>query len=197
MTRWIIYNYKKHFKGKCLDLGSKDTNFALMPEGSIGINLDNMYPHVMVHDLNTNKLPFGSKTFDFILFSHTIEHLDDVTLALGEFHRILKKGGRVIIKEFPYVSGISRYEDITHKHCCSWKTFHKFVLGDKMSGYNTQYYTGGFAFNKIKQKIVFGRMLFWNVIIEPLVNTFPILYENLPLMKAMFPAIQMDVEFIK
>ena len=162
------------------------------------VNCDHYYDDVdMKFDLNKFPYPFKDDSVDEIFMQAVLEHLDDIVSVLGECFRILKMDGKLIIKEFPYVSGISRYEDITHKHCCSWKTFHKFVLDDKLSGYNTQYYTGGFAFSKIKQKIVFGRMLFWNIVIEPLANRFPILYENLPLMKSMFPAIQMDIEFIK
>lgn len=42
-------------------------------------------------------LPFLSNTFDLIVSFETIEHVDDPIEMLNEFHRVLKKRGRLII----------------------------------------------------------------------------------------------------
>lgn len=42
-------------------------------------------------------LPFGDSSFDTVLFSEVIEHLDTPEKALCEIFRVLRPGGRVII----------------------------------------------------------------------------------------------------
>jgi SAM-dependent methyltransferase len=44
-------------------------------------------------------LPFGAETLDAVWSSHCVEHLhaNDVALALGEFRRVLRPGGLVLI----------------------------------------------------------------------------------------------------
>ncbi|MBT1072569.1 class I SAM-dependent methyltransferase [Pelotalea chapellei] len=42
-------------------------------------------------------LPFADASFDTVLFSEVIEHLDDPERALAEIFRVLRPGGRVII----------------------------------------------------------------------------------------------------
>lgn len=43
------------------------------------------------------ELPFPDNSVDCILFSEVIEHLEHPELALREFHRVVRPGGRVII----------------------------------------------------------------------------------------------------
>jgi predicted SAM-dependent methyltransferase len=52
-------------------------------------------PHVIadMSDLSA----FGSNSFDYIVASHVIEHLSDPINAIVESHRILKKGGRLLL----------------------------------------------------------------------------------------------------
>ena len=45
-------------------------------------------------------------------------------------------------------------------------------------------------------KLVFGKRLsFWNILLEPLFNLFPNVYEQSPL--RMFPALQVEARLIK
>ena len=46
-------------------------------------------------------LPFPSETFDNIILSEVLEHLDDPPAALKEIFRVLKKGGRFLVS-VPY-----------------------------------------------------------------------------------------------
>ena len=46
-------------------------------------------------------LPFPSNTFDNIILSEVLEHLDDPPAALKEIFRVLKKGGRFLVS-VPY-----------------------------------------------------------------------------------------------
>lgn len=40
---------------------------------------------------------YQDQTFDFVLFSHVLEHVSDDRKALREVHRVIKSGGRAII----------------------------------------------------------------------------------------------------
>jgi len=42
-------------------------------------------------------LPFAEASFDTVLFSEVIEHLDEPERALGEIARVLRPGGRIIV----------------------------------------------------------------------------------------------------
>lgn len=42
-------------------------------------------------------LPFSDKSYDLITTLDLIEHLDSGWQGLGEFYRILKKGGKILI----------------------------------------------------------------------------------------------------
>jgi predicted SAM-dependent methyltransferase len=40
-----------------------------------------------------DQLPFGKEALDFVVASHNLEHYDDIQKTLGEWKRVLKKGG--------------------------------------------------------------------------------------------------------
>lgn len=49
-------------------------------------------------NIETQKLPFKSETFDYVLMSEVIEHLiKDIHLPIQESKRVLKKGGKFLI----------------------------------------------------------------------------------------------------
>lgn len=54
-------------------------------------------------DLNRNRLPFDDSSVDLVFTNHTLEHLDEYLYALGEIHRVLKHGGRLLVG-VPYVT---------------------------------------------------------------------------------------------
>ncbi len=55
---------------------------------------------------DAEKLPFKNSTFDKIICSEVLEHVDDDAKAIREMHRVLKAGGKVIItvpqKKYPF-----------------------------------------------------------------------------------------------
>lgn len=129
--RHIVKHYKQHFKGKCLDIGTKEGEcLKLMPKGSVGIDIikptDLEGYTTLQHDLNTNRLPFKDNEFDFILFSHVIEHINSPSLLLKECYRVLKPKGRMIIAAPQFVPwNRGNYIKYEHGHKYFWtpKTF--------------------------------------------------------------------------
>ena len=47
--------------------------------------------------MDATKLDFPDESFDKIYSTHTIEHIPDLTKALKEMARVLKKGGRLLL----------------------------------------------------------------------------------------------------
>lgn len=76
-------------------------------------------------NLNSHKFPFENETFDFILCSHTIEHIHNLDFFVSELSRVLKTGGnawiltpnRPVDKTNPY--------DVNMKEFHEWKQFFK------------------------------------------------------------------------
>ncbi len=50
-------------------------------------------------------IPFVSGSFDFVSMGYALRHLPDLHTAFGEFHRVLKPGGRVCILEISRPAG--------------------------------------------------------------------------------------------
>ena len=44
-------------------------------------------------------LPFGDEQFDFLTMGYAMRHLADLDAAFGEWHRVLRPGGKVVILE--------------------------------------------------------------------------------------------------
>ncbi len=57
-----------------------------------------------VHIGDTLKLPFRDETFDRIICSEVMEHVDDDNMACSELVRVLKKGGRIAITVPTFIS---------------------------------------------------------------------------------------------
>lgn len=76
------------------------------------INLDRArLPGVdVVHDLSSFPYPFEDQEFDLIEADHVLEHLPEVFPVMREIHRILKKGGRLILRTPHFSRGFSQPE---------------------------------------------------------------------------------------
>ncbi|MGL3826993.1 class I SAM-dependent methyltransferase [Candidatus Pelagibacter communis] len=55
-------------------------------------DLSNFYKDKKFIKLNDKKLPFRDKEFDFVIASHVIEHVEDVTFFIKELERISSTG---------------------------------------------------------------------------------------------------------
>ncbi|OGW79512.1 MAG: hypothetical protein A3G33_06865 [Omnitrophica bacterium RIFCSPLOWO2_12_FULL_44_17] len=84
---------------------------------------------------SAENLPFHKNTFDSLICLGSLEHFYDISIALGEFHRVVKPDGRIIImvpNSFWYKDILSVWQtgDIGERNqtyeffatCTQWKT---------------------------------------------------------------------------
>lgn len=160
------------------------------------VNLDRCkLPGVdVVHDLDRFPYPFPDEHFDVIYASHVLEHVIDLIAVMKELHRILRDGGRLIIR-VPHFTSKDAFSDPTHRHVFTVHTFRYFNKG------HARAYYFDFSFSRIEKcviKFVKRPAYFWNYVLEPLVNLSlraQNFYEGTPL--RIFPAHEIYVELVK
>lgn len=91
---------------KKLNLGAGEDK----KEGYINVDWNELAKPDVKHDLNKLPYPFDDSTFDEIFTSHILEHLDKPFLIMKEFHRLLKPGGKLILKVPHFSRGLSMPE---------------------------------------------------------------------------------------
>ncbi len=89
-------------------------------------------------------LPFKDESFDSISATHVLEHIQKIVQVMNEIWRVLKFGGKFIIRVplFPTIGSVS---DPTHVRFFIPATFDYFIQPGKLTGLN---YT--FSMNMIR-----------------------------------------------
>jgi len=67
-------------------------------------------------------LPFKDHSVDFVLASHVLEHVHDLRALKKELHRVMKKGG-VLVVVVPYYLSPDAWGDDTHCRAFSKQSF--------------------------------------------------------------------------
>ena len=138
-------------------------------------------------DLNVIPWPLADNSVDEIRMHDVLEHLDDVCGVMREIQRVLKPGcfANILV---PHWNSNGPTFDPTHKHSFGYTTFEYFC-----EGYRPEFhYYFDFSFKKLKRHIHFsGGLQFWNLLVEPFVNSMPLVYETTPL--KMFPSEGIEV----
>ena len=129
------------------------------------MDLSEHYKEKTFVKITEKKLPFKDKEFDFIIASHVIEHVDDISYFLNELTRIGKKG---------YIEVPTRLEDnlvFENKKAHLWHLVfddvkNKIIFSDKI-----QYFEPIFSIGTIKKFNEYFREslvieLFWDGTIE-------------------------------
>lgn len=127
----------------------------------------------VVHDLNKFPYPFNDNHADVIYLSHVLEHLDEPIKVLNELHRILSKGGLLLIN-VPHYAGNANWVDITHKRAFAYGTLMTLCDEEHCGIYGLK------RFKKVKARFGFWRCWYypWNFVVEPLANLKPIYFEH-------------------
>lgn len=94
---------------KKLNLGAGGTR----KEGYVNVDWLSALKPDIEHDLNVFPYPFEDNEFDHIEAYHVLEHLDRPFQVMKEIHRILKPGGKLIIKVPHFSRGFTHAE---HSH---------------------------------------------------------------------------------
>ncbi|MDO8520960.1 MAG: methyltransferase domain-containing protein [bacterium] len=82
-------------------------------EGYINVDwLPSLSPDI-VHNLNVFPYPFAESSVDLVLASHVMEHLGRPFEVMKEVHRILRPGGKLILKVPHFSRGFTHAE---HAH---------------------------------------------------------------------------------
>lgn len=116
------------------------------------------YKNLDKRELNLDKFPypFANRSKEEIILRNVLEHLKEPDRVMEEIKRILKKGGRVIIR-VPHFSSIHAWGNLQHKRPFSIRSF-------DLKG-----------FEIIRFKIEMPRIRFF---MKPIVGLFPVFYEK-------------------
>lgn len=83
-------HYIDKYKGH--DIMAIDTSTAILNKAKTHIS-----SHIDLQLMDAQELKFKDNTFDYIILSHTLSVVDNSERVLSECHRVLKRGGRLII----------------------------------------------------------------------------------------------------
>jgi len=112
-----------------LDIGCGRRKFP----GAIGMD---MYPGQavdLVHNLDSIPWPIRDESFDLVIASHILEHVQDFGGVLLETHRILRPEGTLIVR-CPHFSSRDSYRNPTHVRHLSYEAIAEMLVqeGDTM-----------------------------------------------------------------
>ncbi len=68
---------------------------------TLGANAQRLGLEVKTARADAESLPFASESFDLVLGHAVLHHLPDLRRAFGEFHRVLRPGGRIVFAGEP------------------------------------------------------------------------------------------------
>lgn len=150
----------------------------------------------IVHNLNQTPYPFEDDYFDEIYASHVLEHLDgDWFKIIKELYRIMKRGGRLLIKVPHFTSATAFIEN--HRRFFRYRSFETFEDQKTLKALDQIDY---YKFKIVSRKIIFNKWpLFYNYPIELFSNinkTAAIIYEN-TFLRSLFPAEELVFELKK
>lgn len=159
-------------KIKVLELGAGIEHYEGKPNEEV-THLDCLkLPHIeIVHDLDKYPWPFKDNTFDIVICSHLLEHLQNLIKAMQEIKRVCKNKAVIKIRVPHFSCGVS-YRDPSHKRLFSYFTFDYFT--------DYSFYTQ-IKFKIRKRSFNFTRtqFTFLNPLINPIINLSPEIYERL------------------
>lgn len=107
----------ERLEGSIIDLGGHgNSEYVKYLQGDFKRTTANLSPDADIHSDFEKLLPMQSSSYDGALLINVLEHIFEYRQLLGETHRILKPGGRVIIIVpflFPYHASPQDYHRYT------------------------------------------------------------------------------------
>jgi len=166
---------------KTLDVGCGNNKTP----GAIGIDSNPGTQADIFHDLNVFPWPLEDNTFDRVICSHIVEHVQDLVRFMEEVHRLGKPGARVEIVT-PHFSSRFSFTDPTHVRHLGLRSFDYFVARRNLThtlttrAFETQYAVPDFylqpLFRVARMHLRLARP-FRLTGIQWLANRFPDFYE--------------------
>ncbi len=108
--------------------GAEVTGFDISPRMvELAISRNNGQGTFFVHDFSTPLTTLGDASFDVVLCALALHYLEDWTLTIREFNRVLKPGGCLVIStehsffEYNFFES-KKYFEVEHVKC-TWKGF--------------------------------------------------------------------------
>lgn len=81
------------------------------------VNLDREELHNGNIKGDATQLPFADEDFDAVSFLRVLHHIPDFSRALSEAHRVLRKGGQLLLSEPPkHISSLGRITRLCPSH---------------------------------------------------------------------------------
>ena len=112
--------------------------------GCVNVDLVALPEVDVVHDLDVLPWPFDDHSIKAIVAQDVFEHLTDPVGFMTESHRVLERGGLLVIKS-PYFRHQDAFTDPTHKRFCTEHTWDYWIPGTQLhSDHNAAY--GGVGF---------------------------------------------------
>ena len=106
--------------------------------GAVTVDINPRLQPDVVWDLNQIPYPFQESSFDEILCSHVLEHLENLVRVMEELHR-LGRPGSIIRIHAPYFTSVNAYHDPTHRHFFTSRTFDYFCPEPSNELYDLDY----------------------------------------------------------
>ncbi len=134
----------------------------------------------VVHNLNEFPYPFKDNTFEYIYASHILEHLTPTIFKIIRELVRISKDKAIIEIIVPHYTSTSCFATVHIKTF----NYNSFSSTDRNKSLEREY-----EFRNIttQTRILFDKRLFFNYIIEPIMNKIPRVYEN-TFLKYLFPA---------
>ena len=102
-------------------------------DGFVGLDIRKLTSVDVVHDLDVVPWPLQANSADLVIASHVVEHVDSVVSFMSELHRILKYGGKLVIR-YPHYSQRHAFTDPTHKRFMTLESLDFFIFESELFG---------------------------------------------------------------
>ena len=163
-------------------------------KGYVNLDVTKIEGVDIVHNLNKFPYPFKDNTFGEIYASHVIEHIEDFKKIMNELHRILRTGGKLIVRvpHFSCSAAFYPHHKIFFKH----NSFANICRGWQWQ--NIEYKQIFSKFQNLRIKFYKGWHL-ENYPMEFFVNfsEFTMRFYEDTFLRSLFPAFEIYIELIK